>query len=818
MKNSVYLSLIILCLEFPVYAATFNTDFLAGESAKADLSRFDENALISEGKYEVDVYINHDWRGYITVQLSDNNKDILITAKDAENLGILIEPSQSTDQTPISLASLIHEGTYKLDISTFKLNINIAQAYLKQEMKGYVAADYWEQGIPGAFISYNTNYFRSHNNQNGTNRTSDNAYIALNNGINLMGWQFRDQSTYTYSNHNSGRWTNNNRYMQKGLSNINSELRLGDSYTNSDTFDSLFFRGISLKTDLRMYPDAYQGFSPTVQGVAQSNALVSIYQNNTLIYQHNVPPGPFIINDILSTGSGGDLNVEVKEANGTINRFIVPFSSVPNMLKKGMSKYEFYAGEARTGASNYRPNFVQGSYQRGFNNLLTGYTGSILSDDYYSVLLGGGFNLPVGALSIDMTHAESRFPQDITKKGQSYRVAYSRYFNQTGTNFSLAAYRYSTKGYLTLSDSISLQDWLNDGHAANSYAHQKNTFNLSMNQTLGPNAGTIFISGTLRDYWGQQNSSKEYQIGYNNNWDQINYSLNASRTRYNDNVQGRNKEETQYYLNISLPFSVFGEQAYLTANSSMTNGNYKNSNIGISGATGDHQQLNYNVNIADQREGNTTLNSNISYKTPVATLTTNYSHSSQYKQLSIGASGSIVAYKGGILTSNQLGETFAIVDAPGVKNAAVNGDKTMITNSSGVVLVPYLSAYRKNAVMLDTSDLDDDSAELMGNIKDVVPYAGAITYIDFKTDKRQNLMLRAMRENGKPLPFGTEVTDNQNEVIGYVGQGSSVFVKADEIPTLLFIRLNEATESRCIIQDPKWVMDSSLNTCISDKK
>ncbi|WP_323159359.1 fimbria/pilus outer membrane usher protein, partial [Pseudomonas marginalis] len=95
-------------------------------------------------------------------------------------------------------------------------------------------------------------------------------------------------------------------------------------------------------------------------------------------------------------------------------------------------------GEARIDNSKNRPNFIQASYQYGINNLLTGYNGAIVSKDYYSVLLGGGFNLPVGALSIDITHAESRFSEIKNKKGQSYKIAYSRYFNQSGTNFSLA--------------------------------------------------------------------------------------------------------------------------------------------------------------------------------------------------------------------------------------------------------------------------------------------------------------------------------------------------------------------------------------------
>ncbi|MEI9599616.1 fimbria/pilus outer membrane usher protein [Moellerella wisconsensis] len=817
MKKITYLPLAILCLESSALAASFNMDFLSGESAKADLSRFEQNTLMADGKYELDIYVNNDWRGRIPVQLVDNNHNVLISSNDIENLGIEVDNEIANKEQYLPLKSFLHDGSYQLDVASFKLNINIPQAYLIQHMNGYISPDYWDQGISGAFVSYNSNYFHSQNKQNGSRNNNDSAYISLNSGINLFGWQFRDQSIYNYNNQNAGQWHNNNRYVQKGIPSINSELRAGDSYTNSESFDSIFFRGISLKTDLRMYPDAYQGFSPTVHGVAQSNAVIDIYQDNILIFQTSVPPGPFTIKDLLPTGSGGDLNVEVKEANGSINRFIVPFSAVPNMLKEGMSKYEFTAGEARIDNSKNRPNFIQASYQYGINNLLTGYNGAIVSKDYYSVLLGGGFNLPVGALSIDITHAESRFSEIKNKKGQSYKIAYSRYFNQSGTNFSLAAYRYSTKDYLTLSDSIALHNWVQEGNYAGHYSHQKNTFNINMNQNLGQNLGSIFVSGTVRDYWGESNNSQEFQLGYNNNWQKINYSITASRISHSDNSQESTKPEQRYYLNLSFPFSLFEQQAYMTTNVGFNDGQYNNSNIGISSTVGDHHQLNYNLNFAHQHAGNTTLNSSLSYKTQIATLNSSYSHSDQYQQLGLGASGSLVAFSGGILTSNQLGETFAIINAPGVKNAAINGDKTMTTNNNGIALVPYLSAYRKNAVMLDSSNLEEDSAELIGNIKDVVPYAGAITYIDFKTDKRHNYIFRAYRDNGKPLPFGTEVTDKNNQILGYVGQGSTIFIKADKLPEQLFISINKETQTKCTISHPELIMDDPHNICLEEQ-
>lgn len=157
-----------------------------------------------------------------------------------------------------------------------------------------------------------------------------------------------------------------------------------------------------------MRPNSQQGFSPVVRGVAQTNALVKVMQNGNVIYQENVPPGAFTLDSIQPTGSAGDLWVTVKEADGREQSFSVPFSAVPNMLKLGVSQYSVLAGKVNESNTDYDPGFVQGTLQYGFNNLVTGYAGSILSDDYQAWLLGSGWNLPIGAVSIDLTHADTR--------------------------------------------------------------------------------------------------------------------------------------------------------------------------------------------------------------------------------------------------------------------------------------------------------------------------------------------------------------------------------------------------------------------------
>ena len=80
-----------------------------------------------------------------------------------------------------------------------------------------------------------------------------------------------------------------------------------------------------------------KGFAPVIHGIARGTAQVSIKQNGYEIYHSTVPPGPFTISDLYAAGNGGDLQVTVKETDGSSQNFTVPYSSVP-VLQRGLCR------------------------------------------------------------------------------------------------------------------------------------------------------------------------------------------------------------------------------------------------------------------------------------------------------------------------------------------------------------------------------------------------------------------------------------------------------------------------------------------------
>ncbi|MGO4610516.1 fimbria/pilus outer membrane usher protein, partial [Variovorax sp. 2RAF20] len=99
-------------------------------------------------------------------------------------------------------------------------------------------------------------------------------------------------------------------------------LTLGDSFTTGEVFDSFSVRGVQVSSEDRMLPDSMRAYAPIVRGVAESNARVIVRQNNDILYETSVPPGPFELADLPAIGYGGDLRVTVEEADGRRQTFL----------------------------------------------------------------------------------------------------------------------------------------------------------------------------------------------------------------------------------------------------------------------------------------------------------------------------------------------------------------------------------------------------------------------------------------------------------------------------------------------------------------
>lgn len=482
--------------------------------------------------------------------------------------------------TCIDIKTSFPQASVHYDSGKQVLDLNFPQIYVLKRPAGYVDPSLWENGIPAALLSYDMNAW--HSESNGS--TSESAYMGLRYGLNMGPWRLRSRGNLNWDQDNGTKYSSQDIYLQRDITPLSAQFVVGDSYTRGEAFNSLSLRGARMYSDDRMLPMGSTGYAPVIRGVANSNAKVSVLQSGNKIYETSVPPGSFEINDLSTTGYGNDLQVTIEEADGSKRTFTVPFSSVTQMLRPGASRWDVGVGELNDDSLLDTPKVGYSTLYYGLNNTFTGYMGAQFTDmDFYAGIIGLAMNTQIGAFAIDATQSHAEIEGLDTLSGQSYRVTYSKMIETTNTSFNVAAYRFSTEDYLSLSDAAQLRDGIarqkysNRSYDSNEalyedYQRTKNQVQISLNQPLnsGENSfGSLYVSGTWQDYWNATGSTSNYNIGYNNSFTYGSYSLSVQRT-YDQN----GKKDDSVYLSLSIPLSVFSRD-------SERSGGFSNINMGL---------------------------------------------------------------------------------------------------------------------------------------------------------------------------------------------------------------------------------------------
>ena len=807
--------------------ANFDRSMLAGAGTDTtDLSRFEHGNPVLPGIYNLDVYLNKNWVGRLDVRFAAPSPDTsAVPCVTTDLLGRMgVAPAEANAPAAAKLASpdacvtldeLIPGATLGIDMPDLRLDASVPQAYMGQHARGWVDPAAWDRGVPAFLLNYNLNSY--HTTNGGQGQTS--TYLGLRSGFNIGLWQLRQDSTVTWQSGSAGRpgqrhWHSIDAYIQRALPKWRAELSVGDSYTDGAVFDSYGLRGMQLGTDDRMLPQSLRGYAPVVRGVANTNAKVVVTQNGVQLYQTTVAPGPFTIDDLYPTGYGGDLIVTVTEADGRQHSFTVPYASVAQLMRAGITRFDIAAGQLRdTTLHDNKPGVVQAVAQHGFNNTLTGYAGVQGSEGYAAALVGGAFNTRFGALALDITQAHTSIPHYGNYNGQSVRITYSKIIPETDTSLSVAADRYSTSGFLSLTDAEAARDYARHGldalqyqasdrqtidgvpvqsllsqaqlaalngsiynsnalYTASGLLQQRNRFTLTLNQQLGRNGGSLYANASVNDYWNHNGTDTQFQVGYNSHVGRLSYGVSISRGR---NMLGGYDNEISF--NASLPLGDSPHAPNLSFNLNHDENDGSQQQATVNGTLGQWNQFNYGATASHGSDGTgNTLSMNAGYNSPYATLNASIGHGDGYSQESFNASGSVVAHKGGVTFGQPTGDTVAIVHVPGASGAHLTNATGLSVDRFGYALVPYLMPYQLDTIQVDPQGLPL-GVQLDATSAQVAPYAGAVVMVDFKSSVGRAMIAHIRLSNGKPVPFGAQVFDAKGEPLGVVGQAGLALLR-----------------------------------------
>lgn len=758
-------------------AVEFNTDVLdVKERSHVDLSRFSQAGYVTPGTYQLSLRVNKREVPEQTVQFMAPDNDpkgsqACFTPELVKKLGLKADAEAKLawwhDRQCLDLSSL--KGTeLRADLGEERLYVSVPQAYLEYASDNWDPPSSWDNGVPGVIFDYNFNA-QSISSQDSGDDSSVTGNGAT--GMNLGPWRFRAEWQSDYDNPEQGssrqNWDWTRYYAYRALPMLGAKLTLGEDYLSSSVFDSFRYTGGSLVTDDNMLPPNLRGYAPEVSGVARTNAKVTISQQGRVIYETQVPPGPFRIQD-LNNAINGTLDVTIRESDGSTQSYQIDTANVPYLTRPGMVRYRVAAGQpSDTGHHGQGPGFGSGEFSWGISNGWSLYGGTLLAGDYNALSLGIGRDLLIlGALSFDVTESRASIPDQDTLQGGSYRLSYSKRFEETASQVSFAGYRFTERDFMSMSDYLTAR-YDEDSEVT----HDKELYTVTFNQFFEKLKVNAYLSYSHRTYWDEvSNDSWNLSLsGFVDLWQFKNTNVSVTWFRNSDG----DEHDDGMYVSVSVPWGDNGTLSYDGQYGSGDNSNM----VGYYGRMDDNNSW----QLKAGESGSSAAGSGyFTHDGNMAEMTVNGSYQgSDYHALGMSLQGGVTATAQGMALhrNSKPGGTRMMVDTGDVGDVPVRGyfGGVTETNRFGKAVITDISEYYRNSVSVDLNRLPED-VDATSSVVEGTLTEGAIGYRKLSVTEGQKAMAVIRLPDGSFPPFGAVVMNDDQTQTGIVGDDGSTWL------------------------------------------
>ncbi|EDS7167653.1 fimbria/pilus outer membrane usher protein [Salmonella enterica] len=733
------LRVLLLCLiSSDSYASKdeLNMQFIRhkfGQQAQA-IEDFFKNTTLLPGNYNVDVKLNDEFIGRAKLEIGPNDKDSYCLNEEwLSELGIVINQDFYNNYHDIS-KQCYEIGKEKNSTTIFDNNSQIFSLYMPQA--AYIKKDTtehnWSYGDPGFNLNYDA--YLSKNEEDSA------IYGNVEANVNLDKWVLYGRG-YKYEHE---KFTKEDVTLSRAIKSLEGDFIIGETYTNSSLMDSVSFYGVQLRSNNAMTPERGDDYSPIINGIAKSNARVTVKQNGIVLHSELVPPGPFHITNVRGIRSG-ELVMTVTEEDGSEQQTRIPITYIANLLSPGHYDYDFAIGNKE---ASWEPDniFAYGSFAYGLN-LLTLNTSFLFEQKYTNLGIGTvGSVGRLGAVSVsgNISRAKSLIE---TEQGYSTSVNYSTNVGENG-NLQIAGYRFSSEGYTQYANF--------DHRTPRKEKKEKERYEFTLTHQFPESNVFLSVTGWKNFYW-KNDSLSGANVSYTKNLGTINVSLNGS-------YSGGDGAKSDYMLglNVNVPFRNNNRQIYTNSGATY------NRDSGVSFNTGFTedvtQNLNYNVNTTVSK-GNESISLSTNYVSSMFRTGASVSKNRNSTNASAQIGGAIIGVKdGGVMLTSMSSNSVAIVQMEGLTGYAfTNGVES---DWQGRIAYP-LSNYIDNNIQISTDKLPSN-IELTDNVESIVPTNRAIKLKKIKYKNMSRYVLRVYDKNGFIIPMGTVVKNSNGEVISFV--------------------------------------------------
>ncbi|EGE1583773.1 TPA: fimbrial biogenesis outer membrane usher protein [Escherichia coli] len=774
----------------------YNSDFLVlsdGEKASSiDLAYFSHSGGALPGVYNVSVYINGEQVAN-TQEVEFINKNgklsAVIQLEALSRWGVdTLKLNNDTTQQKKNITDYIYDADESLDLKKAKLSFSIPQKYVKEHGVMNTPYELWDGGIVALLSSY---YYSGFHDSKTTTSSSD--FLSVDNSLNINKWRLRHVGSWR-GNSSEKKWDTSKLYLQHDYPfGQGGVFTLGRNNIENGIISPFPFEGAQIYSDNEMLKPEMRSFGPVVRGIANSDAVVTISQFGSVIYQRNVPPGPFELSDFSSAVSG-NLDIEIAESDGTIRRYSQTSATLPVLQKKGISSYNIAAGYHYSYVSDERgPSpFYLLSGGKGVSDTVTLYGASILSQDYRSFLFGVGTLIDrIGAISLDASIARSAFDNnDDISNGRMFRLKYSNHLPLLDMGFDFSVNRYSTEGFFDYGDFQSIK------HANESrYDRGKTEITSTIQKNFG-DYGQFSLSGSRIDYWSKTNSyilSANYSIPFR--YMSTAVSFNSSSYKYGDS-------DKSIFLSVNVPLNIFSNKSkgMLSYNSNISSDRVMNQ-VGYNGMSEDNR-LSYSLRSAISNDDDNYNSANISYRSSVSRVNIGYTRRHETNRFTYSVNGGVALHSNGVTLTQplNLNNANALVKTNGISGIGVKNKTGLYTDYFGYAVVPNLIPYQRNNISLDVNSTRSD-VELLQTDISVIPNRGALVSVPFDVNSGHKVLFTLTKKNGVAVPFGSIVTlkNGHKMKTGIVSDNGQVYMSGLSLSDTLIARWGDGNNDTCMV-------------------
>ncbi|WP_433736994.1 fimbria/pilus outer membrane usher protein [Pseudomonas putida] len=615
---------------------------------------------------------------------------------------------------------------------------------------------YQTGGIAG-LLNYDVTGLQSHYGADSSRYASANTEL----GFNAGDWIVRSRQVQTWQDDVS-RTSHIAAYAQRTFASHEAVLQAGQINLYNPVLAGAQITGVQVLNEQALQVES-QG--AVIEGIANSQAQVEVRQNGSLIHSTVVPAGPFALTNVRRLNTRSDVEVTVKEADGSERTFTVPAA----MLGIGLPApgFSLAAGRVRNIGDEHGsdPWVISGGWSGAVHRqalLSAGMTGA---EDYRAAGVGVGL-LPSPDTQVQATLTGADASKESSQGLQADLSVSHRLSERWAFN---AGSSYRTLGYRELEDAV-FDNTSDDSKSR--YRDQQSAALSWSHPWLGAFSGGFSQSSSFD---GQ--SSSRALASWGTNIRGVSVSVTSEWQ-----VSGANGNDDSVYLNLSIPL---GENRRARTWVRSSGGEYR-SGVGLSEQIND--QLAYRVGVEhDTRDKEVQTTAGVSLLPRYTQLDLNYTRGdAERSSYQASARGGAVLHGGGLTFSPYpVSDTFALLsvaDMGAIKVSTPSGP--VWTDWQGQAVVPQVSAYGRSPVEVDTKTLPRN-ADISNGLAVISAGRGAVDKVEFGVNKTRRALLKVTTANGAPLPMGAVVNTEDGEFVTLVQKGGQVFLpNVLDIPAL----------------------------------